>query len=73
MTLSNSPCLGSRGILTDWEMHTPPEHTQVYRCQYDLEILSNTFTRNEAYSELNIKNVTTYLLCELNLNVIRYK
>lgn len=33
MTLSNSPCLGSRGILTDWEMHTPPEHTEVYSCQ----------------------------------------
>lgn len=29
MTLSYSVCLGSRGILTDWEMHTPPTHTEV--------------------------------------------
>lgn len=28
MTLSNSVGLGSRGILTDWEMHTPPKHTK---------------------------------------------
>lgn len=24
MILSNSPGLGSRGIFTDWAMHTPP-------------------------------------------------
>lgn len=24
MILSNSPALGSRGIFTDWAMHTPP-------------------------------------------------
>lgn len=34
MTLSNSPCLGSRGILTDWEMHTPPEHREMYTYKY---------------------------------------
>lgn len=34
MTLSNSVGLGSRGILTDWEMHTPPKHTKAKQSEY---------------------------------------
>lgn len=54
MTLSNSSCLGSRGILTDWEMHTPPKHTEVYRCQCDnLEKpQKNTFTVSNKITEI---------------------
>lgn len=44
MTLSNSPCLGSRGILTDWEMHTPPKHkkiTDIYIKTVGQDLLQN--------------------------------